>query len=92
MMHMAIKETIRGKVRGPKEVELEEALGLPVGSEVSITISSPDFLKTSLTKASGVGIAERFKGSAGSWKDIPEEFIKNVYADRLHSARGDVVL
>ncbi|OGL65100.1 hypothetical protein A3B21_04410 [Candidatus Uhrbacteria bacterium RIFCSPLOWO2_01_FULL_47_24] len=93
---MAIKEAIRGTIRGPKEVELEHGIDLPVGSEVSITISSgwsvPNFgAANTFTISAGDSIV-RFKRSAGSWKDIPESFIKEVYADRHISNRGDVVL
>ena len=82
---MDIKETIRGRVRGPKEVELEESLDLPVGSEVSINISFSGTF-------SGAGVADRFKHAAGSWRDVPEEFIKSAYADRFHRTRDDVIL
>lgn len=77
-------ETLRGRLRTTKEVELEKELNLPVGSEVSISI-------TSVVPAAGEAAA-RFKNAAGSWKDIPEDFINRAYADRHVSTREDVVL
>ncbi|MDO8505272.1 MAG: hypothetical protein Q7S48_01690 [bacterium] len=77
-------ETLRGRLRTPREVELEKELDLPAGSEVNITIS-PAVL------SSGDALP-RFKRAAGTWKDIPEDFIKRVYGDRHFSTRSDVIL
>ena len=93
---MATREAIRGKVRGPREVELEKELDIPVGSEVSIIISSgwsvSNFDVANTFSASAVDSVARFKHAAGSWKDIPERFIKEVYADRHISTRNDAIL
>ncbi len=93
---MAVKETIRGKIRGPKEVELEHALDLPIGSEISITISSSWNVSNlnipNTFFASATDLLVHFKRAAGSWKDVPENFIKEVYADRHLNSRRDIVL
>ncbi len=77
-------ETLRGRLRTPKELELEKELDLPLGSEVSITVSP-----AALSRGDA---SSRFKRAAGTWKDIPENFIEKVYADRHLSARRDVIL
>ncbi|MBI2552076.1 hypothetical protein HYW17_02135 [Candidatus Uhrbacteria bacterium] len=78
---MHTNETLRGRLRTPKEVELEKELNLPIGSEVSINIIS--------TAPSTSAAFIRFKRAVGSWKDIPEDFIKRVYADRHFSTRRE---
>lgn len=83
---MSPSETLRGRLRTPKEVELEKELNLPVGSEVSISIAP------AMPSTTRSATFMRFKSAAGSWKDIPKDFIKRVYADRHISNRRDVIL
>lgn len=82
---MGIRETFRGRIRTPKEVELDTALDWPVGSEVHVSVVPAHSVLRSATLAN-------FKRAAGSWKDISEEFINKIYADRHFSTRDNVIL
>lgn len=91
--NMAFKSTIRGRVRSPNEVELEESIDIPVGSDVNIIISPSLGISFAGTASDALS---RFKDAAedaaGSWKDTSESFIKEVYADRHNIHRSDVSL
>lgn len=86
---MAFKATIRGRVRSPNEVELEESIDIPVGSDVNIIIYPSLGISFAGTASDALS---RFKDAAGSWKDTTESFINEVYADRHSIHRSDVSL
>jgi hypothetical protein len=58
-----------------------ETLNLPEGKEVTVTILDVPSARD----------VDAFRRSAGGWKGTidAEELIKNIYADRLMSARSD---
>lgn len=62
-------------------LELLEKVDIPEGTEVSVTI-----LETPSPKN-----ADGLRRSAGGWKGLvdAEKLIKNIYADRLISLRGN---
>jgi predicted DNA-binding antitoxin AbrB/MazE fold protein len=72
--------TIRARMKGGM-LEPLEALDLPEGKEVTLTI-----LDVPSTRD-----VDAFRRSAGGWKGTidADELIKNIYADRLISTRPE---
>lgn len=70
---------MKGRIKGPHILELENDVSLPTGSKVSVFIGFDDTKKT----------IDRFRAAAGSWKHISEDFITTLYADRAISQRRD---
>ena len=72
--------TIRARVTGGM-LEPLEALNLPEGKEVTVTILDVPSARE----------VDAFRRSAGGWKGTinAEELIKNIYADRLISTRPE---
>ena len=70
--------TIRARVRRGM-LELLEKINLPEGAEVSVTI----------LETPAVRDLDAFSRAAGSWKGTidADEFIKNIYEDRLCATR-----
>ena len=72
--------TIRARVRGGA-LEPVERVDLPEGTEVTVTI----------VRVSSERTGDPFERAAGGWKGLidAEEFIRNVYRDRLISTRPE---
>lgn len=77
---MAVSGTIRARVRDGA-LEPVERIDLPEGTEVTVTIVRVSPEKT----------GDPFERAAGGWKGLidAEEFIRNVYQDRLISTRPE---
>lgn len=76
---MAIPTVLKGVIHG-KTIELEEALGLPDGQEVNVTVEPMAPLQRGKLPP-GEGI----RRSAGAWADDPEgleEYLKWVREQR----------
>lgn len=79
-----IKTKIIGHVRGPKVVELDESLDLPEGSEI--------FFEFVFHRSAPSHAYARFAEAAGSWSEVPERVIEEVYAARRDDARPKLAL
>ncbi len=73
--------TIRLRIRRGLLEPVDEKIDLPEGAEVTVTI-----VRVSSEKA-----GDPFERAAGGWKGLidGEEFIRNVYRDRLISTRPE---
>ena len=74
-------KTIKARYRNGLIEPLEE-IEITEGAEITITVSEPPIRKDGLDR------------SFGGWKGLidADEFLKNVYADRLISTRPEVKL
>ena len=76
--------TIHGKAQG-RTIVLDEALGLPPGQEVDVTV-----VPVTRERSAGEGIRRSAGALAESWTDEDDRILAEIHEDRMHANRREL--